>query len=363
MQFGVLLPPKMDEWRVLIEAETLGYDSLWIPDSQMIWSDCYAALALVAENTQRIRIGTGVAIAGTRIAPVTAHSIASINQLAPGRVFLGLGTGHTAMRVMGMPPVKINAFREYVRVVRALLDGEEVEYQLNGNTRTIGFLHQDMGFFNLENRIPIHIAANGPRALRTAGEMADGLMSVFNEQPAVLNQNLALVREGAERVSRKLPDPFPTATITAVIPLEEDEPINSQRVIDEAGPWAVAALHFIYELYKESGSEEVVPPAYHGIFEDYCAHVAAMSTPQDKRYLQIHNGHGTFIVPEERRFMTPEVLAASCLIGRPAGLIEKLALAEESGLTEVTIVPPTKGAQKVMSEFAECVKSEFDTAS
>ena len=104
MKFGVLLPPKIGEWRVALQAEELGYDRLWIPDSQMIWSDCYAVLALVAEHTARISIGTGVAIAGTRVAPVTAHSIASINELAPGRVFLGLGTGHTAMRVMGMDP-------------------------------------------------------------------------------------------------------------------------------------------------------------------------------------------------------------------------------------------------------------------
>jgi len=359
MQFGVLLPPKMNEWKVLVEAETLGFDSLWIPDSQMIWSDCYAALALAAEHTSRIRMGTGVAIAGTRIAPVTAHSIASINELAPGRVFLGLGTGHTAMRVMGMSPTKIGQFRDYVRVVRALLDGDEVEYTLNGVSRTIGFLHKDMGFFNLENRIPIYLAANGPRALGTVGEMADGFMSVFNEQPAVLQQNLALVRQGAAKVSRTLPDPFPTATITAVIPLQEGERVNSDRVIDEAGPWAVAALHFIWELYRESGNEAVVPPAYHGIFEDYCLHVTKMSTPEDKRYMEVHNGHGTFIVPQERRFMTPEVLEASCLIGSPTDLIGKLRVAENQGLTEVTIVPPTNGARKVMAEFAATVMNEY----
>ncbi|MGR8947076.1 MAG: LLM class flavin-dependent oxidoreductase [Gammaproteobacteria bacterium] len=359
MHFGVLLPPRMKDWKVMIAAEDLGYDSLWIPDSQMIWSDCYAALALVAENTSRIRIGTGVAISGTRIAPVTAHSIASINQLAPGRVFLGLGTGHTAMRVMGMPPMKIGEFREYVRVVRALLDGEQIEYTLNGKTRTIGFLHQDMGFFDLKNRIPIYLAANGPRALKTAGEMADGLISVFNEQPAVLQHNLSLVREGANSVSRELPAPFPTATITAVIPLQDDEPINSERVIDEAGPWAVAALHFIWELYQQSQDESVVPPAYHGIFEEYCNHVKAMKTPDNKKYLEVHNGHGTFIVPAERRFMTPEVLEASCLIGKPLALIDKLKFAEQHGLTEVTIVPPTVGAREVMAEFSEQVMAAF----
>ena len=73
---------------------------------------------------------------------MTAHSIASINRLAPGRTFLGVGTGHTAMRVMGMQPMKVRDFREYLRVVRTLLRGGEVEYTLNGTTRTIKFLHQ-----------------------------------------------------------------------------------------------------------------------------------------------------------------------------------------------------------------------------
>ena len=96
MQFGVCVATKIDDWQMIKFAEELGYDMAWIPDSQMIWSDCYATLALAAQNTSRIRIGTGVAIPGTRIAPVTAHSIASINRIAPGRVFLGIGTGHTA---------------------------------------------------------------------------------------------------------------------------------------------------------------------------------------------------------------------------------------------------------------------------
>lgn len=98
MQFGVTIDTHVNKWDLIRYAEELGYDRAWVPDSQMIWSDCYATLALAATQTKHIHIGTGVAIPGTRIAPVTAHSIASINQLAPGRVFLGTGTGHTAMR-------------------------------------------------------------------------------------------------------------------------------------------------------------------------------------------------------------------------------------------------------------------------
>ena len=100
MKFSVTIDPNINDWDIVRYAEELGFDRAWVPDSQMIWSDCYALMALAATNTKRIEIGTGVAIAGTRIAPVTAHSIATINQSAPGRIFLGIGTGHTAMRVM-----------------------------------------------------------------------------------------------------------------------------------------------------------------------------------------------------------------------------------------------------------------------
>ena len=106
MKFGGMVATKIDDWEIFKELEDLGYDSAWAPDSQMIWSDCYATLSLAAYHTSRICLGTGVAIAGTRLAPVTAHSIASINKLAPGRTFLGIGTGHTAMRIMG-PPVQV----------------------------------------------------------------------------------------------------------------------------------------------------------------------------------------------------------------------------------------------------------------
>src|SRR6185436_12646863 len=112
MRIGAMVATRISDWRLLQFAEELGYDSGWVPDSQMTWSDCYAVLALAAANTSRIRLGTGVAVAGTRIAPVTAHSIASINQIAPGRVFLGIGTGHTAMRVMGQDPMPVKEFRE-----------------------------------------------------------------------------------------------------------------------------------------------------------------------------------------------------------------------------------------------------------
>ena len=209
MQFGVCVATKIDDWQLIQYAEELGYDRAWIPDSQMIWSDCYATLALAAQHTSRIQIGTGVAIPGTRIAPVTAHSIASINRMAPGRVFLGIGTGHTAMRVMGMQPMRIRDFREYLRVVKTLLRGEEVAYTYNDTMRTIRFLHQDLHFLNLDDPIPMIVAANGPRALKAAGEFGDGWVAGIKPGPEAFLGNWQQVPRrggtGRSNLARQLP--------------------------------------------------------------------------------------------------------------------------------------------------------------
>jgi alkanesulfonate monooxygenase SsuD/methylene tetrahydromethanopterin reductase-like flavin-dependent oxidoreductase (luciferase family) len=108
MEFGVCIPNKIDETGIAAYAENLGYSHAWITDTQMIYSDCWATLALVAQQTRTIKVGPGVAIAPTRLAPVTANAIATINRLAPGRTFLGVGTGNTSMRLIGQPPMKID---------------------------------------------------------------------------------------------------------------------------------------------------------------------------------------------------------------------------------------------------------------
>ena len=91
MEFSVTVATNIGDWQLIKFAEDLGYDRAWVPDSQMIWSDCYATLAVAAQNTSRIKLGTGVAIPGTRIAPVTAHSIARSIGLRRAASFSALG--------------------------------------------------------------------------------------------------------------------------------------------------------------------------------------------------------------------------------------------------------------------------------
>ena len=205
MEFGTLILPKpqraIEDTRY---AEERGFTQAWFPDSHMIYGDVYACMALAAANTRRIRLGTGISVASNRIAPVTAHSIATINELAPGRVTLGFGTGHTGRRVMGLPPVKFEEFREQARVIHDLLKPGEATYQAEGLSRKIRFLHRDRRFINLDDAIPLYVAANAPKALRLAGEYGDGLITGRITDPERMDAIFKTVRDGASAVGRTL---------------------------------------------------------------------------------------------------------------------------------------------------------------
>ena len=360
MKFGAMIAPRISDWEILRYAEGLGYDHGWVPDSQMIWSDCYAVLALAAANTTRIKLGTGVAIAPTRIAPVTAHSIASINQIAPGRVFLGIGTGHTAMRVMGMRRMPGREFRDYLAVVHALLNGDEVEYSHAGRTRSIRFLHQDMGFIDVEHRVPIYVAANGPIALRAAGEFGDGRISGGNEPIERLRDSIGIIAEGATRAGRSLPADFHTAALTYACVLKPGEPLDSDRVIDEVGSMVGSMLHGWWERRNLEGDDAFVPEDCREEWEAYLAYLDQHPIPPAKRYQAVHEGHCTYLVPAERRFITPSVIRCGrALIGEPDAIIDRLRQLEAAGLKEVTILPPMARARENFREFADQVMSRY----
>ncbi len=355
MKFSAHVQTRISDWQFIKELENLGYDAAWVPDTQMQWSDCYSVMALAAANTSRIKIGTGVAIPGCRIAPTTAAALASINELAPGRVFCGIGTGHTAMRIMGQNPMTIKNFREYLRVLRALLNDTDVDFKLGKRTRNIRFMNHGPGFRNLTNPIPIYVAGNGPLALKTAGEFGDGLISLFNEQPETLSFHMGMVREGADEASRDLPEDFYTTALTSTVVLNAGETLESERVRELASSWVVCCIHFVYEVWQYTKDDEVVPEYLSGVWEEYVDHVNTMETPADRRYQEIHDGHCSFAPESEYKFVTPEAIEGTCIVGGPQEIAEKIRKAEAAGLSEVSILPPLKHAHAVARDFAQKV--------
>jgi hypothetical protein len=360
MKFGVTVVPRVSDWKLFVELEAMGYDSVWAADSQMLYSDAYAVLALAAANTSRIRLGTGVSVAGVRLAPVTAHSIATINQMAPGRVFLGIGTGHTAMRVMGKDPIKAGPFREYLRVLRALLHGEEVDYDLGGERNDIRFLHPDMGFIDVARPVPIYVAADGPLALKAAGAYGDGRVCSHNQTKARLQKSLDVMREGAAGVGRELPNDFHTAALGYACVLEPGESMTSDRVIDEIGPMAGATLHYWWELYQKDGDTSTVAGRCRDLWDEYLAFTEKMETPLSRRYQQVHYGHCAFLPPEERRFITEDLIRSTGgLVGAPDEIIAMLREREAMGLSEITLLPAMASARRNLRDFAEKVIARY----
>src|SRR6267142_285554 len=213
MQFGICVMAEVDEIELFAHAENLGYDSVWVTDSQMIFSDCYAGLALAAQRTRRIRLGTGTSICGTRIPPVHVAAMATLNKLAPGRVHMGIGTGNTAMRAMGQRPMRLAEYDEYLRVLAALLRGEVVDYSYRDRRRPIRMLTDNKKYMGLE-----------PKAMELAGKHGDGLVFAIPPRGVPVREALGHAAAGAARVGRSL-NGFKNCALTNVALLEPGEAV------------------------------------------------------------------------------------------------------------------------------------------
>ncbi len=340
---------KIDDLEYVEFAEQLGYRDLWVADSQMIWSDCYAVMALAAARTSRIRIGTGVAVAGTRPAAVTAAAHATINAIAPGRVFCGVGTGNTAMRIMGHKPIGTVEFDDYLGTLRTLLDGREAEMYWRGQKAPVRHLMPDKGFVAFEPRIPLYVSAFGPKATAVAAKHADGLIvSVPPTRAAVAgvrNRYLEAVKAAGRTID---PSTLMLSTLTTIVVLDEGEAIDSRRARDECGAFAVAGLHYAYEQWRQYGRRP--NPALAGIWDEYCAQIE--ETPEERRHLRIHEGHNCWVHPDEERFVTKELIESTCLVGTAEQLVEKIRDLEAAGLTQIVLLPPFEPKERVLTRVA-----------
>ena len=172
-------------------AEALGWDAALQPDSQLRRRDTYVLLAAAARATERIALGPLLANPVNRHPTVTASSIATIDELAPGRVLLGWGVGDTAVRLAGLRPARVKELEASTRLMRALLDGEAVEV---GAARPARLPHH--------RPVPIWIAAGGPRTLRMAGGIADGVFIRVGVHQANLATAIEAIRAGAAEAGR-----------------------------------------------------------------------------------------------------------------------------------------------------------------
>lgn len=357
MDLGVCVASKIDDIDHAVLAEQLGFSHVWVADSQMLWSDCYATMALIASRTERIKIGTGVAVAGTRTSAVTAAAHATINRLAPGRVFCAVGTGNTAMRVMGARPMPIAEFERYIEELRPLLDGHEADVLFRGGTRRVRHLMPDAGFVAFEPRIPLYISGFGPRAMALAVRHGDGLVMSIPPTIEGLERTWRRVDAAAEAAGRVVDrSRFLTCTLTTMVVLEPGEASDSERVKQLCGAFAIAALHYQVEQWREAGR-----PDRHPAFEFWDDYVALLDAePPELLHQRIHQGHNCWVVEQEQPFVTKELIEQSCLVGTAEDLARRLDELSDAGLSQVMLLPPLAPRDEILRTVAERVMPLLD---
>lgn len=356
MNFGIAFPSWIQAWRDCEVAEAEGFTHAWFYDTQLLCSDVYATMALAAEHTTTMTLGTLVAIPSNRIAPVTASAIATINALAPGRVVLGVGTGFTGRNTMGMPPLPVARMVEYVRQVRGLLAGEDVLFREGKYERWIRLLSRDraLGCINLDDPIPIHIAANAPKALAAVGEVGDGWISVAQDT-AGIGAGIAAAKNSAASHGRAFDGeggrPHTTMLTTGCV-LNPGESVASERVVRRVGPVTVVGVHAIWESSRGGhgfGLEnEDMARAFDGYIENYAA---SHGSPADRRYLDAHEGHMMYLKPGEEAFVIPEMIPVLSLTGTPDDVLERCRMFAAAGVDNLALQAIPGMGRDLIEEF------------
>jgi 5,10-methylenetetrahydromethanopterin reductase len=196
-RFGVVfLPESLGAFGELCrEAEGAGFEWVGVADSQSVFHELYVALTIAALSTTRVRVGPLVTNPLTRHLVVTASAMASVDEVSGGRAVLGLGSGDSAIYTLGAPPATLAGLEEAVDALGRLTAGERLQregrrWQVHRSTR----------------RVPIYLAAEGPRTLELAGRVADGVIVGLGLTPEVIELSLAAIERGARAAGRRLAD-------------------------------------------------------------------------------------------------------------------------------------------------------------
>jgi 5,10-methylenetetrahydromethanopterin reductase len=349
MDFGINLATSADSWKVVKRAEELGYARAWFYDTQLLNADVFVAMGAAAMQTSKIRLGTGVLIPSNRIAPVAASALASLNALAPGRIDFGISTGFTARRTMGLPPVKLDDMKEYIRVVQGLLYGQTLEWTFEGRRRKIRFLSPELGVVNMKDPIPLHISALGPRGRALTAELhASWINATGNMGHAtstIAKMHAAWRAAGVDPATR-----VATAFAGGCV-LKEGEAFDSPRARAQTGPHATITLHNLVEAEEFGNMGRSLPPTLAPLLERY-REIYRTYEPGDARYLENHRGHLMFLRPEEQEVCTADLIRAVTFTETRPALQDRLRELEAAGYTDFSI-HIRHGHPEMLEEWAD----------
>ena len=196
METGLILPPRPRRTgRLARMIEEMGFSTLLLTDSQNLAPEVFTQLTLAAAATTRLRVGTGVSNPVTRDSAVLASSALSIQGESEGRMVLGLGRGDSAVQRIGKDLYPLKDFSCYLDQLQAYLRGEATDR--DGFESRIEW-HRAVK----QMKVPLQIAATGPRVIELAARKADAVMFAVGADPDPLGACLARARAAAAEAGR-----------------------------------------------------------------------------------------------------------------------------------------------------------------
>jgi probable F420-dependent oxidoreductase len=307
LEFAITFKPDMPHERIIAltrQAEGAGFGYAWMFDSHVLWQEPYPLLTLLAVNTERMRLGTCVTNPAVRDATVTASLLATLNQISKGRMDLGIGRGDSSRRVMGKKPTTLERLEECVQVIRDLCAGKQIDYE--GRAIQMAWATEGVP--------PVWIAGYGPKALRCAGRIGDGVILQFAD-PHLIKWCLGFVREGAEEAGRD----FSKIRVMSAAPAWVSPDLAEAR---EHVRWFPALVsNHVADLVSRYKAEEL-PTELTGYIRDR------------KGYDYLHHAE---VGSSNAEFVTDDIVDRFAIVGSAEEHVRRLKELAEVGVTQFNI--------------------------
>jgi probable F420-dependent oxidoreductase len=333
MDFGVtVLPdPPFSRWLELIQlAERHGFGYAWTYDSHVLWQESVPMLAVAARETSKIRLGHFVTNPATRDPTVLASAYATLQDLSNGRMAMGIGRGDSAVRVIGRQPMKVAEFERSCAMVRAFMNGGEVEW--NDKQLQLKWVRPELP------PIPMWIAGYGPRALAVAGRVADGVIIQLAD-PEIIQWIMATARQAAEEAGR---DPAQLKCIVGAPAHISDDLADAREQVR----WFPAMVsNHVMDLIDRYGADgSAVPKA----LTDY---VQARKFYDYNEHSRVGAAHGEFV--------TDEICDRFCVLGTAEQAKSKLQDLQGIGVDQFNIYLMTHGQEETLQAFGDQIIPEL----
>lgn len=306
MQFGFTLKPEhsaTETVELARRAEAAGFSHGWLFDSHVLWREPYPLLTLMAEHTDRLRLGTCVTNPGTREPSVTASTLATLNEISGGRMDLGIGRGDSARRVLGKSPITLAGTEEAITVIRDLVEGRSVMYE--GAELQLPWTGRW--------KLPIWVAGYGPMALAMTGRVADGVILQLAD-PDLVRWLVGQVREAAVAAGR----PADAIRVQSAAPLH----VGPRGVGRERTRWFPALVsNHVVDLVNRYPREQL-PDSLTGYILDRTGY-------------DYH--HHAEVGSSNSGFVGDDVTDRFCVLGEASEVIDKLHDLEAAGVDQLNV--------------------------